>query len=455
MTTLRIAIVDDEASVGKHLQRALAKEGHVVKCFLSAYPFLEEMSRNPFDLIFVDLRLPDLGGIEILTRIKDHHPDAEVIVITGYGSIDTAIEAIKKGAYHYVTKPIKVEEIRSLAAKVQEKIQLHRENRELRNALMKEDLISGFIGKSKLMQEVFAMIKKIAPVDCNILLQGESGTGKELAARAIHTLSPRNNHPFMSFNCAGFAEDLICNELFGHERGAFTGAVATKIGLFETASGGTVFLDEIGEMSLSTQVKLLHVIQERRILRVGGTKPIALDIRVIAASNKDIKQAVAAGSFREDLFYRLNVVTVHLPRLADRKDDLPLLIAYFLEKYCRAFNKKIRRVGPQALDILLSYGFPGNVRELENIIERAVALSEGEMIQVRDLPPDLQQLEFSMLEGESLLSLDEIEKLHIAKVLTKAGQNKGLAAKILNLPRTTLWRKMKKFGLANEGRDSS
>jgi transcriptional regulator with PAS, ATPase and Fis domain len=300
------------------------------------------------------------------------------------------------------------------------------------------------------MQEVFAMIKKVAVVDCNVLIQGESGTGKELVARSIHALSPRNRHPFVSFNCGGFTEELISNELFGHEKGAFTGAVATKIGLFETAAAGTVFLDEIGEMPQSMQVKLLHVIQEKRILRVGGTRSIDLDIRLIAASNKNIKKAVAAGSFREDLFYRLNVVTLYLPKLAERKEDLPLLISYFIEKYSRSFGKKISRIADRAMDILMNYNFPGNVRELENIIERAVALSEGEVIELKDLPPDMQKLEFRTFEGEGLLTLEEIEKQHIARVLAKTGHNKSLSARILNLPRTTLWRKMKHHGLQKE-----
>jgi transcriptional regulator with PAS, ATPase and Fis domain len=300
------------------------------------------------------------------------------------------------------------------------------------------------------MQEIFAMIKKVAIVNCNVLLQGESGTGKELVARSIHRLSPRKNRPFISFNCGGFTEELICNELFGHEKGAFTGASVTKIGLIESADGGTLFLDEIGEMPPSMQVRLLHVIQEKQILRVGGNKPVNLDIRLIAASNKDIKKATAEGSFREDLFYRLNVVTLRLPRLCERKDDISMLISCFIEKYSRPFEKKIRGISPHALEILMHYNFPGNVRELENIIQRSVALAESDVIRISDLPPDLQKLEFNTLEGEGLLALEEMEKLHIAKVLYKTNYNKNLSCKILNLPRTTLWRKMKKYGLLNK-----
>ncbi|MGB2688440.1 MAG: sigma-54 dependent transcriptional regulator, partial [Desulfobacterales bacterium] len=350
----------------------------------------------------------------------------------------------------YVTKPFKLAEIRLLARGAREKIGLREENRRLRQAVNGQDILKGFIGTSSAMQEIFAMIKKVAIVNCNILLQGESGTGKELVARSIHRSSPRKNRPFISFNCGGFTEELICNELFGHEKGAFTGASVTKIGLIESADGGTLFLDEIGEMPPSMQVKVLHVIQEKQILRVGGTTPVNLDIRLIAASNKDIKKATAEGSFREDLFYRLNVVTLRLPRLCERKDDIPMLVSYFIEKYSRPFEKKIRGMSSDALEILMHYNFPGNVRELENIIQRSVALAESEIIRIDDLPQDLQKLEFNTFEGEGLQALEEVEKHHIAKVLDKTDYNKNLSSKILNLPRTTLWRKMKKYGLLNK-----
>ena len=294
------------------------------------------------------------------------------------------------------------------------------------------------------------MIKKVAIVDCNVLLQGESGTGKELVAKSIHRLGPRKNSPFISFNCGGFTEELISNELFGHEKGAFTGATVTKIGLLESAGGGTVFLDEIGEMPLSMQVRLLRVIQEKRILRVGGTKPIDLDIRIVSASNKDIKKACIEGTFREDLYYRLNVLTLHLPRLSERKEDLPLLISSFIKKYNRPFGKKIKHISSQAMEILMQYNFPGNVRELENIIQRAIALTERDTIKVENLPPDLQNLDINMIDGDGLLTLEEVEKQHITRVLQKTGNNKILAGRILDLPRTTLWRKLKKFGLLKD-----
>jgi len=447
---LRVTVIDDEITVCRRLKQALEKDGYEVESFQEAGPFWRRMVQDPFHIIFLDLKLPDVSGMGVLARIKKRYDNVEVIIITGYGSIDSAISAIKKGAYHYVTKPFKLDEIRLLARSAKEKIGLREENRRLRETVNGQEVMKGFIGTSSAMQEVFAMIKKVAIVNCNVLLQGESGTGKELVARSIHRLSPRKNRPFISFNCGGFTEELICNELFGHEKGAFTGASVTKIGLIESADGGTLFLDEIGEMAPSMQVKLLHVIQEKQILRVGGNKPVNLDIRLIAASNKDIKKATAEGSFREDLFFRLNVVSLRLPRLCERKDDIPMLVSYFIEKYSRPFEKKIRGISPHALEILMHYNFPGNVRELENIIQRSVALAESDVIRINDLPPDLQKLEFNTLEGEGLLALEELEKLHIAKVLDKTDYNKSLSSKILNLPRTTLWRKMKKYGLLNK-----
>lgn len=450
--TFRVAVVDDETTVCLRLKEVLNAEGYTTETFQAGKPFWDRMATFPFQIVFLDLSLPDINGMQILTRLKAHHAEVEVIIITGHGTIDSAIEAIKKGAYHYITKPFKLEEVRILAAGAREKLALRQENRRLREEACAggDEFLKGFIGNSAAMQEIFGMVKKVATVDCNVLLQGESGTGKELVAKSIHRLSPRKNSPFISFNCGGFTEELISNELFGHEKGAFTGATLTKIGLLESAAGGTVFLDEIGEMPVSMQVKLLRVLQEKRILRVGGTRAVDLDIRIIAASNKDIKKACLEGSFREDLFYRLNVVTLHLPRLSQRKEDIPLLIAAFIEKYSRLFGKKITRISPQALDILMRYYFPGNVRELENIIQRAIALTEGGVIGEQSLPDDLQKLEINMIDGEGLQTLEEVERQHIAKVLQKTGDNKNLAGKILNLPRTTLWRKMKRHKLLKD-----
>jgi DNA-binding NtrC family response regulator len=444
---MRIAILDDEVTVCKRLKRALGREGYDVETFLTTQPFWERMSHQPFHLVFTDLRLPDSDGLDVLSRVKKFSADTEVIVITGYASIDTAVEAIKAGAYHYATKPLKLDEIRLLARGALERLRLRLENRELRAALNEKGSLAEIVGNSRSMQEVFSLVRKVAGVDCNVLLQGKSGTGKELIARALHNLSPRRDAPFVSFNCGGFTEELITNELFGHEKGAFTGAGATKIGLLESASRGTVFLDEIGEMPLSMQVKLLHVIQERKVLRVGGVRPIELDIRIIAATNRDLKEEVERGQFRQDLYYRLNVVGIQLPALSERLDDVPLLVAHFIEQFGKAFGKKVKAIDHAALEILMHYDFPGNVRELKNIIERAVALSEGVRIQVTDLPPDLRTLELKTFQGEKLESLEEMEKQHIQRVLEKVSFNKSLAAKILDLPRTTFWRKLIKYRL--------
>ena len=443
----RIAIVDDEVTVCRRLSQALSRDGYEVEAFTTGRSFWERMQEGSFDLVFCDLRLPDMSGMEVLARSKASRSETEVIIITGYGSIDSAIEAIKEGAYHYVTKPLKLNEIRVLARGALERMYMRQENQRLREALKCSGGLGAIVGNSPAIKQLFSMIQKIAPVDCNILLQGASGTGKALVARAIHQLSPRKDHPFVCFNCGGFTEELISSELFGYEKGAFTGAAATKIGLLESASGGTVFLDEVGEMPPTMQVKLLHVIQERRILRVGSIHPIDLDIRIIAATNRDLKHEVTHANFREDLFYRLNVVTVHLPALSERRDDIPLLVNHFIEKYSLAFRKKVEAIQPQALQILLGYTFPGNIRELENIIERGVALTDCDQIRPGDLPQDIQRLEFDTIEGEGLLPLEELEKRYIARVLERTGYNKGLTAQVLNIPRTTLWRKLKEYKL--------
>ena len=443
----RIAVVDDETIVCNRLSRALAKDGATVEAFTESRTFLARHAEAPFDLVLLDVRLPDGDGIACIPAIKSAFPDTEVIIITGYSSIETAIAAVKAGAFHYVQKPVKLAEVRHLADAALERVALRRENLRLRQELRGAEDAKPFIGSAPSIRRVFAVIDKVAPVDCNVLILGESGTGKELVARAIHRRSGRSERPFVSFNCGGFSEELISSELFGYEKGAFTGATATKIGLLESAAGGTVFLDEIGEMPLSMQVRLLRAIQERRILRVGGTRTIDLDIRLLAATNKDLKHEVTAGAFREDLFFRLNVVTIHLPPLRERQEDIAPLAAHFLEKYGRAFRKNVTAIEPEALQILAAYSYPGNVRELENIIERGVALAGDETLRVKDLPADLRQLSFDSVEGEGLASLEEMERRYIARVLERTGYNKGLAAQILDIPRTTLWRKLKQYGL--------
>jgi DNA-binding NtrC family response regulator len=444
---MRIAVVDDEPMVRKRLQLSLTKEGYEVETYGDGEALLQDLDVAFFDLVLLDVVLPGVHGMEVLRQIKDRHPDTEVIMITGYASIDSAVEAVKMGAFHYVAKPLRLEEIRNLVRRALDQRALAEENRLLKARLHTANLWDEMVGCSNAMKEVFKIIKKVAPLDCNVLIQGESGTGKELVARAIHRESPRRDGPFVAFNCGGFTEELIASELFGHERGAFTGATTTKVGILETAHTGTVFMDEIADMSPSMQGKLLRVIQEKRILRVGSNRPIQLDVRFIAASNRDLKKAVETGTFREDLYWRLNVVKIQLPRLRERKEDIPLLIQHFLSMYSRKFGKHLEGIEPAARDILLNYSYPGNVRELENIVERAVALAEGRKITVEDLPPDLRSLTVTPY-GE-WITLEQQEKNYIKKILEATNYNITETCRILALPRTTLWRKMKKYGLSS------
>ena len=444
---LHVLVAEDDA-VGRFALRSfLALGGHRTVCVQNGLQALEALQLYPFDCLLTDVQMPDMDGLELLPRIKALRPETEVVIVTGYGSIQTAIEAMREGAFHYVTKPVNFTEIRAIAKRAQEKIGMRMENARLREALLGSSGLSSIVGNSPAIQDLFALVRKVAPVDCNVLIQGESGTGKALVALALHHLSPRKNQPFVTFNCGGFTEELISSELFGYEKGAFTGASASKVGLLEAASGGTVFLDEVGEMPLSMQVRLLHVLQERRILRVGGTKPVDLDIRVIAATNRDLKAEVEKGTFREDLFFRLNVVSTTLPRLADRREDIPLLVRHFIDKYALAFRKSVHGIDEQALGALTGYSFPGNVRELENIIERAVALTDGQTIGLLDLPEDIRNLEFDTLEGDGLPTLAEVERRYVIRILEKTGYNKRLAAQVLGVPRTTLWRKLKEYGV--------
>ncbi len=443
---MNIAVVDDEVIVQKRLKAALEKEGHQVDTFASGEELLRDIEGAAYDLVFLDVVLPGLGGMEVLRQLKARVPDTEVILITGQASIDAAVGAVKLGAFHYVSKPLKLEEIRNLTRKALDHKRLVAENRQLKARLEPLEGWGEMIGVSPRMKEVFHVIGKVAPLDCNIIIQGESGTGKELVARLIHRESHRRDRPFVAFNCGGFTEELIASELFGYERGAFTGAIATKIGILETAHRGTVFMDEIGDMPLSMQGKLLRVIQEKAITRVGGNRPIQLDIRFIAATNKDLKRAVAEGRFREDLYFRLNVVQITLPSLMERVEDIPLLMQYFINHFSQRFAKKIKGIDQAAREVLLAYAYPGNVRELQNIIERAVALAEGDTLTLADLPLDLQ--EYAVAPNDRWQTLEEQEKEYIRKVLRFTHHHLGESARILSMPRTTLWRKIKKYGLA-------
>jgi len=442
-----IAVIDDEAVACREIKRAMERSGCTVETFGDGESALKKMTRVPFDLVLCDLRLPGINGLEVFETIKERTPRTEVILMTAYSTIETAIRAIQAGAFHYATKPLNMKELCNLSMRAMEKVRLTREKEALEKALFPRHHQMDLIGHSRRMQEVRNLIKKVSHLNCNVLIQGQSGTGKELVARALHFQGLRRKNPFISFNCGSFTEELCANELFGHERGAFTGATETQIGLIESAHRGTIFLDEIGAMPLAMQVKLLRFIQERTLIRVGGVKPIPVDVRLIAASNQDLKEAVAKKKFRQDLYYRLNVVVISLPPLRERKADIPLLIRHFLAKYNRVFGKRIQRVDAETMEILVHYPFPGNVRELENIIERAVALGDHETIGSADLPPDLQKLSISSADIESWPSLEEREREYIRQVLLKTHHHRAAAAEILKIPRTTLWRKIKRYGL--------
>lgn len=447
MEQFRIAVIDDEPIVGREVKRGLSRGPYEIETFLDGESALQRLKRVGFDLLLCDLRLPGMSGLDLLKIVRKHCPWTEVILITAHSSVDSAIEAIQAGAFHYVTKPIKLAELKLLVRRALDKVLLVKEKEALKEALFHQSRPATMIGNSKAMLEVFRLIDKVASLDCNVLICGESGTGKEMVARALHQRGSRKDRPFISFNCGGFTEELITNELFGHEKGAFTGATETKVGLLEAANKGTIFLDEISEMPLSMQVKLLRFVQERSFLRVGGIKPIAVDVRLIAASNREIKELVKSGDFREDLYYRLNVVNVPLPPLRARSDDIPMLVSYFVQKYRKAFGKATEGVSAEVLEILTHYPFPGNVRELENIIERAVALTDEPELTILDLPSDLRELCISSLDARGCLTLEEKEKQYIKEILIKTNYNKSRAAEILGLPRTTLWRKMKRFHL--------
>jgi DNA-binding NtrC family response regulator len=444
---LKVAVVDDEPLALKHMSRILARNGYPVEIFADPAEALKRMETASFHIVLTDIRMPQMNGIQLLERIKIRHPETEVILVTGYAAIDDAVAAIKKGAFDYIEKPLTPEKILSVLKRVMDKLALLSENRQLKEELLKRDHTGDILGVSPAIRELLKIINKVAKIDCNVLITGESGTGKELVARAIHNGSLRKNNPFLGFNCGGFAEELISNELFGHEKGAFTGAGAVKQGLFETAQGGTVFLDEIGEMALSMQVKLLRVIQERQVFRVGGSKAVPLDIRMISATNKDLEYEVSSGRFREDLFFRLKVVVIRTPPLREHKEDIAPLADHFLRYYNRLYNKEVEGFSRQAIDILSRYSFPGNVRELEHMVCSAVALSEQKWIGARDLPDDLRMMEISPISCNELTSLAEQEKAHIIRILEATNYNKVRAAGILGIPRTSLWRKIKKFGI--------
>ncbi len=445
--TARLLIVDDERIALRNLEHVLAKEGYDIVATQSGRHALDLIDSRPFDLVLTDLKMDKVDGMQLLQHTKARHPHVEVIMITGYATLESAVEAMKVGAFHYIAKPFRLDEVRQTVAEALEKVRLKRENQALREQL---DAVHGrtrIVTRDGGMQKLMDMARQVAGTGANVLITGESGTGKELFARHLHEHSGRPDGPFVAVNCGAFNEELLANELFGHEKGAFTGAVG-KGGLLLAASGGTLFLDEVTEMSPAMQVKLLRVIQEREVLPVGGTRPVKVDVRFIAASNRNMKDWVADGRFRQDLYFRLNVVNLHIPPLSERRDDIPLLAQYFLDRAAAVMGRPVQTLSEEALTLLKNYDFPGNVRELENIIERGVALCQGETLEPAHLPDDLRDLgirAFRRREGR-VASLEEQEREYIQWVLEETHGNQTLAAQMLGIDRVSLWRKLKRYG---------
>lgn len=438
----KILIVDDEAVVRNSLTEWFADGGYVTRGVASGREALDVVDKQDWDLALVDLKMPGMDGVEVQRQMRDRDPDLTVIIMTGFGTVDTAVQALKQGAYDYLTKPIDPDELSHTVEKALEHRRARRENVQLRECLEEIFPATRMIGKSQAMQHVEELVEMVAPTPATVLITGESGTGKEIVARAIHAASPRRHMPMVVIHCGALTETLLESELFGHEKGAFTGAQVRKKGKFELAEGGTVFLDEIADISLRTQTDLLRVLQEREIVRVGGNETTRVDFRCIAATNKDLRGMVDAGTFRPDLFYRLNVVSIELPPLRQRKDDIPLLIDHFLQKFSASMNRPVPELAPDAMSLLLNYDWPGNVRELENAIERALVIRRGARVEAGDFPFQLAQPPKS--NGRSL---DEVERGHIEGVVRQTAGNLSQAARILHIDRTTLYNKLRRYGL--------
>ncbi len=444
-----ILVVEDETIARKNLEHILKKAGYDVTSAEGGDKAINLIKSREFDLIITDLKMEKTDGMAVLSQAKSLQPHTEVILITGYATVDTAVEAMTKGAYYYISKPYKIDEVKKIAEEALIKRRLYLENQSLKASLKDLKKKSPIIGQSKAMKSVLDTIAQIAPSDINVMVMGESGTGKELVAKAIHELSPRADKRFVAFNCGSFTEELMANELFGHEKDAYTGATKQKQGLIEAASGGTVFLDEVGDMPLSMQVKLLRVIQEKEVLRVGGVDPVKVDVRFIAATHRDLHEEVENGHFRQDLYYRLNVITIQLPPLVERNEDILLLAHHFLNIKSMEMNKKINDIEKEAKSLLMQYPWPGNVRELENAMERAVALENGDVITVESLPDYIRNISIETYRHNTstVPTLIEQEKRYILWVLDKTNWNKTQAAKIMDIDRVSLWRKMKRYDL--------
>ena len=436
-----ILVVDDEKEMCELVKDFLGGAGYEVETAQDGREALEAVRQKDLDAVITDLRMPDMDGMELLAAVKAERPDVPVIMVTAFGSIDRAIEAMRAGAFYFVTKPFKLRELEALVAKAVEQRQLLQENRRLKGEVKERYDFSQIVGRSKAMTEVFRVVRLYAESNSNVLITGASGTGKELVARAIHYSGPRANGPFVPVNCSAIPEGLLESELFGHTRGAFTGAYQARRGLFLEASGGTLFLDEIADMGLSLQAKLLRVLQDRMVRPVGGNRSFEVEARVIAATNRDLKQAVREGTFREDLYYRLSVLPIRLPLLSERVEDIPLLVDHFLKRHAKTTGTPVKRVTPQAMDALQKMTWEGNVRELENIMERLCVVVPGDTIDVCDLPlPATREQDDSWFGQGELPTLRELERRYVSRVLRQCNGNKERAARILGINRRTLYR---------------
>ena len=447
--TVNILVVDDEVNIRGALVTMLEKKGHQVRGVATAEEGLEHMETTPAELVITDLRMPGIGGMEFLRRLKDTWPDTEVVVMTAYGSIDTAVEAMRLGAYDYLTKPIDRDRFPIVVDKALERHVLATENKQLRDRLETRTRFDQMVGESEPLQRVYNLVEMVAASDVTVLLTGETGTGKELVARAIHQKSPRANSPFITVNCGALPENLFESELFGYEKGAFTGAMFTKMGRFELAEGGTILLDEVGELSLKSQVDFLRVLETKEFRRLGGTKVIRVDTRIIAATNRNLVEAVKQGDFREDLYYRLNVVPIHLPPLRERGDDSPLLVERFLLEFASQHHREPKDVSREAMRLLRLYAWPGNIRQLRNLMERLVVTVRDKTIQLEHLPEEIQA---SKEDTRTMLvtlgtSLEEIEQDVIRRTLAEVTNHRERAAKLLGISLRALQYKIKEYGI--------
>jgi DNA-binding NtrC family response regulator len=452
MTGERILIVDDDESMCEFLTIMLEKEGYEIHAVNRGKDAIELAKNNLFHAAMIDIKMPGMDGMTLLGELRSITPGTPVVIMTAFSSEETAIEAVNRGAFYYLVKQAKKDEIRLVIKKALEVGRLQAENKYLKQQLRSRHTSKKIIGKSERIEEVFRLVDKVANCESTVLIYGESGTGKELVAREIHYRSARSEGPFVSINCGALPETLLESELFGHTKGAFTGAVRDKDGLFTVAKRGTFFLDEVGETSPAIQVKLLRVLQEREIIPLGGTKPVKVDVRLIAATNVELEERVREGHFRADLFYRLNVIQIPLPPLRNRRDDIVLLVDFFLNEVSRRAQCGPKTVDAEVMDILVRYDWPGNVRELENVIERAVILQDSDMITREDLPPKIQGLaddtSSCTVEDSRNITLEQLEQRYLAKVLEEVGWRKKVAADILGIDASTLYRKIHRYGLA-------